>query len=705
MTQRPAALEKWRSAAAVPAMRGVVIGLLVGGPLLVFGLVVPGRFVIGTTIPVLDTAAITCLLLTAVVAALDSQLSSDRQSLPTVSVCLAAAVMWAVHLVLFPGDLPSLHFPNDNAATSSVFLTINLTLPIMLVIALLQGGGHLRRPMRALILSVAAGAATGVAISLGAILAANIASTVSANGRFNATEGWIGGASLFPAVVGIAVYLSGRRGDERVSGGVAAALVLQACNSILLAFLGQRYTTAWYVDHVLSLLAPVALLSGQMVIFVGALGREQRAAASLRTSLDMAEALARETDLGALIEKLIESAMTAVNADRATLMTLDGDELQIESSIDRRGTPGPVGRRLPVTALQVDGIPVVLEAVRTSKPIATPAYETHLLAADHAASVGGVRHYITWPLFLGGQADAILFLARREDDPFDADDTRLLSEFAAIAALLLRNARLLRAAEAASVAKSNFLNLAAHELRTPISVIRGYVDLLAGGDLGPVPEWQDEAMEVLRAKSEELIGHVNQLLAASRLEAKIDAPPEEHRLGLRAACVEAIARVKARGDLLGAEIELLPGEEVHLHTSPAAVALILVNLINNALTYSRPPAQVRIEVGADDGPRVRVVDSGIGIPADQQGNVFERFHRVDRPDFAFPGGTGLGLYIARQHAEAIGGTLALDWSEIDVGSAFVLRLPPAESPSARGLILPAGGAADREIDPEVRSRP
>ncbi len=239
----------------VRATRGVVIGILVGVPLLGFGLLVPGRFVLTTTIPVLDTAAITCLLLTAVVAALDSRLRADRQSLPTVSISLAAAVMWTVHLVLFPGAVPTIHFPNGNAATSSVFIAINLTLPIMLVIALLQGSEHLHRPMRALIFSVAAGAATGVAVSLGAILAANIASTVSADGRFNATQ------------------------------GVAAALVLQACNSLLLPFIGQRYTTAWYADHVLALLAPIALLSGQMVIFAGALGREQRAAASLRTSL------------------------------------------------------------------------------------------------------------------------------------------------------------------------------------------------------------------------------------------------------------------------------------------------------------------------------------------------------------------------------------------------------------------------------------
>src|SRR5207237_4468689 len=176
----------------------------------------------------------------------------------------------------------------------------------------------------------------------------------------------------------------------------------------------------------------------------------------------------------------------------STLMTVEGEELRIEASIDRTGSGAPVGHRLPIASLQVDGVPIVVEAIRQQKAIATYAYDPGLLAPHHGATVQGVLHYITWPLFLGGEVDAVLFLARRGDVPFDTEDANLLSEFATIAALLLRNARLLRSAEPASIAKSSFLNLAAHELRTPVSVIRGYLDLLATGDFGPLVPGQRE---------------------------------------------------------------------------------------------------------------------------------------------------------------------------------------------------------------------
>ena len=661
-----------------PSLRGPLAGLALGLPILAVGLLVPGRLVIPATVPAVDAASLSCVLVTAAVAAVDALIRADRRSLPTASIGVALAVIWTAHLLAFPGSLPAIDQAVASAAASSVFLAGNLATPLMLAVALLQGGGRLARPGRSVAVALVAGLATGAVVVAAALLLAPVFPTIAATGEFNVTESWVGAAGLVPALVGLGVYLAGWRGDERVSSGVAAALALAACNSIVLFFLDQRYTTAWYADHALALLVTAALLTGQVAIFADALRRETRNTASLRASLEMTEAMARQVEIDPLMERLMAGAMNAVRADRATLMAVDGDHLQIQASIDRRGSAAPLGRRLTKASMRADGLAVVEEAIRLRRAIATGPYDRDLLAPDHAAGVEGVRHYITWPLVLGDEVDAVLFLARRRDHPFDADDAALLSEFATIAALLLRNARLLGAAEAASVAKGNFLNLAAHELRTPVSVIRGYLDLVAGGDLGPVAEGQRDALRTLTAKAEELSRQIDQLLVAARVGAgrAVDAKHRE-RFDLAAAAREAVARAEPRARLLGATIELSAEGAVPVRGSPTEIGMVLDNLLNNALTYSRSEPRVRVEVSGSGAPLLRIVDHGIGIPADQRALVFEQFHRVDRPDFGYPSGTGLGLSIARQLAAASGGALELEWTELEQGSSFVVRLPAA----------------------------
>jgi signal transduction histidine kinase len=112
------------------------------------------------------------------------------------------------------------------------------------------------------------------------------------------------------------------------------------------------------------------------------------------------------------------------------------------------------------------------------------------------------------PLILHGRVIALLLLSRRRDPPFEERDAEGLSSFALLAALLLRNVRLLDDAKELSLTKSRFLNMAAHELRTPLSVIRGYLDMLQAGNLGELPPNQAAAVDIVLEKSTELSEHV-----------------------------------------------------------------------------------------------------------------------------------------------------------------------------------------------------
>jgi len=108
------------------------------------------------------------------------------------------------------------------------------------------------------------------------------------------------------------------------------------------------------------------------------------------------------------------------------------------------------------------------------------------------------------------------------------------------------------------------------------------------------------------------------------------------------------------------------------------IGIILDNLLNNAMTYSHPPARVAVAVTDDESPEVRVKDEGIGVPDPDRERIFEQFYRVDNLDFGYPSGTGLGLYISRRLAEKCGGHLVLERSDRH-GSVFTLRLRRAKA--------------------------
>lgn len=239
-----------------------------------------------------------------------------------------------------------------------------------------------------------------------------------------------------------------------------------------------------------------------------------------------------------------------------------------------------------------------------------------------------------------------------------------------------RMTRLYMSERLASEAKSAFLNMAAHELRTPISVLNGYLSMLLDGSLGPPPGRWRPALEILNAKIQEVNKLVSDLLDTARLEAN-PGIGSRSELDLRAVVAEAVERSRPRADLLHAELATSLGAEAVLVEADAEqVGRILDNLINNALTYTAREPKVSITLERADGCALaRVADNGVGVPVELRERVFERFYRCNEPDFRHVRGTGLGLYISRQLAEAHGGRLTIESSEPGQGSAFALALP------------------------------
>jgi len=250
-----------------------------------------------------------------------------------------------------------------------------------------------------------------------------------------------------------------------------------------------------------------------------------------------------------------------------------------------------------------------------------------------------------------------------------------------LTALELRNkqlARVLAQAQAASRAKTDFLALTSHELRTPLNAIAGFAELCRMQRAGPLPDKYVEYLNNIQSAVQHLSQIIENMLDSVRAEtAGFELDLQAVDVAEVVEQVVSMVRMQAADKRLALQVGLVP-EGLQLLADPVRVRQILINLLSNAVKFTGDGGSVGIDVivGQDHTVDVAVWDTGIGISQPQQALVFDRFHRVsqDDPQRANAEGMGLGLYLARQLAQHMGGDIEIE-SEPDRGSRFTLCLP------------------------------
>lgn len=350
-----------------------------------------------------------------------------------------------------------------------------------------------------------------------------------------------------------------------------------------------------------------------------------------------------------------------------------------------------------LTRLEVPGLlPALADQVRASESLQRiPGVSRSWIretAADRTTAelleAVGLRSLTAAPVAAGGSVHGVLYVfalqGGRRTDPWDA---ALVEELAGRAGLALENARLLRVARHASHAKSDFLNVISHELRTPLTAIVGYSNLLQEGLAGPLTPEQGEYLEGIDRNSETLLRVIDQILLFADTEAeREEVVYRTERLAELIDDVAAVARPLAEREGLRFELDP-PAADTEVALDSSKVRQVLLHLLANAVKFT-PEGSVRLSVTRDEGDlRLDVEDSGIGIPAEIRGRIFEAFTQGERSPTRRFGGTGLGLNLVRNLVRLMGGRIEVD-SEVGRGSVFTVRLPVPDDQGGTPLSVP-----------------
>lgn len=416
---------------------------------------------------------------------------------------------------------------------------------------------------------------------------------------------------------------------------------------------------------------------------------------------DVARHLADPTGGEALLASLSEVLLDLVPAARAafwqydakagTISPLPGaygfsaDELESLRDISCRRADDPLMERVVLQDL------ALRDDIRPGEPGEGP----------YRAALGrlGVPDTITIGWRSGGRRfGAVAVYGSRGPTGFSEEDVWVLEAAAAAAALVWEHrqaddaAAAIHEREAAGLRrqieqhielerqKTDFLKLASHELRGPLGVVRGYVSMMEDGTLGPVGEQAQPVLPMLRAKLDEMNRLINEMLETARLD---DSALQLRlvRLDLREVVHEAVRSLEPLADADHRLVTDTPGSAVPVVGDRSRLCMIVTNLVHNALKYSPGGGEVRVTCRVAGGrAEVVVHDQGVGIAAEDLGRLFTRFGRIVTPETAGIGGTGLGLYLARDLARRHGGDVEVE-SRPGEGSTFTLRLPVSSEPT------------------------
>lgn len=234
--------------------------------------------------------------------------------------------------------------------------------------------------------------------------------------------------------------------------------------------------------------------------------------------------------------------------------------------------------------------------------------------------------------------------------------------------------------------KTEFISLASHQLRTPLSAVKWFGRMLLAGDAGKLTKLQEEYIDKINSSNEREIRLVNSLLNISRIESgRISIVPKP--TDMKELVENVVTDTGISEDKKTSEIKVDIEEDLPLlNIDPDLIRHVYMNLVTNAVRYSGKRGKVNVQVKTKGRYLFSVIeDSGIGIPTSEQGRIFDRFFRAANAMKRETEGTGLGLYLAKTIVESSGGKIWFKSKE-NVGTTFYFTLPLSGMKAKKGEV-------------------
>ena len=298
---------------------------------------------------------------------------------------------------------------------------------------------------------------------------------------------------------------------------------------------------------------------------------------------------------------------------------------------------------------------------------------------DYADIVPGMEVQLSMPVRREHRVIGVIALESPDADSFSAEEVALVARLVDHAAISIDNARLFQQVQRANQAKTEFIDFVSHELKQPMTSMKGYIDLLNKGLAGALNEQQTQFLGVIRSNVQRMDRLVQDLLDMSRIEAgrieleMVDVAPS----AVAEEAVQAFRQpIEEKQQTL--TLEVAP-ELPSVHADPGRLGQVLTNLLSNAHKYTPEGGSITVhvtecELAGETYVRWSVEDTGIGMTSEELEMLFTKFFRADSPEVRNVKGTGLGLVITRSLVEMHDGHLRVE-STAGEGSTFSFMIP------------------------------
>ncbi len=429
----------------------------------------------------------------------------------------------------------------------------------------------------------------------------------------------------------------------------------------------------------------------------------------LETLLSLGRLLNSSLDLHHVLETAIEQVISFVGAERGFILLVDmrhgkiwGEALR---NIEKEGLEATLKGKNRENRAEISKT-IVEDVLKHHKPVLSHnAMEDPRFADRASVQLTHLRSVLCVPLVAQGKSLGIIYVDNRiRNAMFTEHHLSMLSAFANQASVAIENARLYEnlrrsldeklslqdalhkqettrlALEEAGRLKSDFIGFVAHELRNPLTTIRGYVQTLQQDTEHTLdPETIEEFYGAIEADADRLLELINDLLDVSRLEAGRPLTISRREVDVRGLLERLVKRhrfYKYYTQRHNLELRLADNIPPTISADEDKLNQIISNLLSNAIKYSPDGGKIEVYAGLHDGNtlHIQVRDSGVGMTEEQVGRLFRQYERIERSSIQNIPGTGLGLYLTKNLVELHGGTIVCE-SAPGEGSAFAVSIP------------------------------